>query len=105
MRWVHDSEASRAAHPLQRATFALPARERAKKDRRLSPMLRFLMVLLAAVAGFIVAAVAGYFLVMWFSSNVHDRALEAAMTSVFVSGPIGAIAAALWAFIRGRRTS
>jgi hypothetical protein len=68
-------------------------------------MLRFLVVVLSAVAGFIVAAVAGYILVMWFSPNVHDRALEAAMTSVFVFGPIGAIAAAVWAFVRGRRTS
>jgi hypothetical protein len=68
-------------------------------------MLRFLVVVLSAVAGFIVAAVAGYILVMWFSPNVHDRALEAAMTSVFVFGPIGAIAAAAWAFVRGRRTS
>jgi hypothetical protein len=68
-------------------------------------MLRFLMVLVSAVAGFIAAAVAGYFIVMWFSSNAHDRALEAAMTSVFVFGPIGAIAAAAWAFVRGRRTS
>lgn len=68
-------------------------------------MLRFLMVLLSAVAGFVVAAVAGYFLVMWLSPNVHDRGLEAAMTSVFVFGPLGAIAAAVWAFVRGRRTS
>jgi hypothetical protein len=68
-------------------------------------MLRFLIVLLSAVSGFVVAAVAGYFLVLSFSPNVHDRALEAAMTSVFVFGPIGAIAAAVWAFVRGRRTS
>ena len=68
-------------------------------------MLRFLMVLLSAVAGFVVAALAGHYLVMWFSPNVQDRALEAAMTSVFVFGPIGAISAAVWAFVRGRRTS
>lgn len=63
-------------------------------------MPRFLFVLLVSVAGFVAAAVAGYFLVEWFSSNQHDRSVEAAMTSVFFCGPIGAIVAGVWAFFR-----
>jgi hypothetical protein len=36
---------------------------------------------------------------------VHDRAVEAAMTSAFVFGPLGAIAAFIVAFIRGSRNA
>jgi len=36
------------------------------------------------VGGYIVVALVGYFPVDWFSSNVHDRSVEAAMTSVRV---------------------
>jgi len=54
-------------------------------------MKRFAIGLLCAVGGYVVAAFAGYFLIDWFSSNVHDRSVEAAMTSVFVFGPLGAV--------------
>lgn len=46
---------------------------------------------LFAVAAFIAAAIASYFLILQLSSNVHDRSVEAAMTSVFFFGPIGAV--------------
>ena len=59
--------------------------------------------LLYAVIGYIVAAVAGYFLTGLLSSNVHDRAVEAAMTSAFVWGPLGAVTAFIIGFVRSGR--
>jgi len=54
-------------------------------------MKRFAIGLVSTIAGYVIAAFAGYWLIEWFSPNVHDKSLEAAMTSVFVFGPIGAI--------------
>ena len=56
-------------------------------------MKRFAIGVLCALTGYIVAAFASYFLVLQLSSNVHDRSVEAAMTSVFFFGPIGAVLA------------
>lgn len=53
-----------------------------------------------ALAG-IVSAVVGYCLVLQQSSNAHDRDLEAAMTSVFVFGPIAGIIAFVVGVVRG----
>jgi uncharacterized membrane protein YeaQ/YmgE (transglycosylase-associated protein family) len=61
--------------------------------------------LLCAIGGYFVGAFAGYFLIEWFSSNVHDRSLEAAMSSIFVWGPVGAVVAFVVGFIRGGRRS
>ena len=66
-------------------------------------MKRFALGLLCAVAGYIIVAIASYFLVLQFSSNAHDREVEAAMTSAFVFGPIGAVVAFVIGFIRGGR--
>ena len=63
-------------------------------------MPRFAQVLLFAALGFVLAAVAGYFLINALSSNRHDRAVEAAMTSIFVCGPLGGLVAAVIAFFR-----
>jgi hypothetical protein len=61
---------------------------------------------LFAAVGFILVAIASYFLVLELSSNVHDRSVEAAMTSVFFYGPIGAdIGFAMGAIFGGRRTA
>jgi hypothetical protein len=68
-------------------------------------MRRFGLGLLYAIGGYLVAAVVGYFLIGHFSSNVHDRSVEAAMTSAFVIGPVGAVVAFIVGFIRGGRTS
>ena len=68
-------------------------------------MKRFGMGLLFAVVGYFVAAVAGYFLVGLLSSNSHDRSVEAAMTSLFVIGPLGAVIAFVAGFIWGGRNS
>jgi predicted cobalt transporter CbtA len=60
--------------------------------------------LLWGIAGYAVAAIAGYFLVLQLSPNVHDRSVEAAMTAAFFIGPAGAVVAFAVGFVRaGRR--
>jgi hypothetical protein len=54
---------------------------------------RYVLAVLASVTGYIVGAIAGYFLIEAFSGNTHDRAVEAAMTGAFVVGPISAAVA------------
>ena len=66
-------------------------------------MKRLGIVLLYAVGGYFVWAVVGYLLVDLFSSKMHDRSVEAAMTSAFVLGPLGAGVAAVVGFIRSGR--
>ena len=66
-------------------------------------MKRFGFGLLGFMAGYLVAAVLGYFLIAALSSNSHDRSVEAAMTSAFVFGPLGAIAGSIIGFIKGGR--
>jgi len=68
-------------------------------------MKRFAIGLLCAVGGYAIAAFAGYFLIDWFSSNTHDRSVEAAMTSVFVFGPFGAVVGFIVGFIAGGRSA
>jgi len=66
-------------------------------------MKRFAIAASFALVGYLVAAVAGYFLIGLLSSNSHDRSVEAAMTSAFVFGPLGAVVAFVIGFIRGGR--
>ena len=68
-------------------------------------MKRFGIGLLCGVAGYIVVALASYFLIEQFSSNQHDRELEAAMTSVFFFGPMGAVLAFVVGVIYSRRSA
>jgi hypothetical protein len=68
-------------------------------------MKRFGIGLLWSIAGYIVVAVASYFLVLQLSSNQHDRELEAAMTGAFLFGPIGAVVAFILGMIRSGRSS
>jgi len=63
-------------------------------------MKRFALSLLFGIIGYIAAAFVGYFLIDYFSSNTHDRGMEAAMTSVFVFGPLGGVLAFIVAFVR-----
>lgn len=53
---------------------------------------------------FLVGGLIGYGLVMLLSSNVHDQAMESAMTGAFIMGPITAILGAIWAFFRRYRS-
>jgi len=68
-------------------------------------MKRFGIGILFGIGGYIIMAVAGYFLVEMFSGNTHDRDVEAAMTSVFFWGPIGGIAAFIAGMVWGKRFS
>jgi hypothetical protein len=58
--------------------------------------------LLGALAGYLVGAFGGGFLVSALSGNTHDRSVEAAMTGAFVLGPLGAAVGCLVAFLRAR---
>ncbi len=67
-------------------------------------MKRFGASLAGAIAGYMLFAAAGYWLTGLLTANVHDASLEAAMTSAFIWGPLGAlagIAVALVATARG----
>ena len=68
-------------------------------------MKRLGTALLYAIVAYVVAALAGYLLVQQLSSNVHDRAVEAAMTGAFVVGPLGAIVGFVVGLVRGGRSS
>ena len=57
----------------------------------------------SAIAGYIAGAVLGYFLVDGFSSNQHDRSVEAAMTGAFATGPLCALIGFITGFVRGAR--
>ncbi|MEQ1716787.1 MAG: hypothetical protein ABL907_12505 [Hyphomicrobium sp.] len=63
-------------------------------------MARFVRIAAGIVLGFGVGAAVGAALISLFSGNTHDRSVEMAMTSIFVTGPIGAmlglIAGLLW---------
>ncbi|HEX5689770.1 MAG TPA: hypothetical protein VFX76_07205 [Roseiflexaceae bacterium] len=50
-----------------------------------------LLALGAAIAAYVIAVVIGMWAINTFSSNTHDRSLEAAMTAAFVIGPLAAI--------------
>ena len=65
-------------------------------------MKRFFVAVLWALGAYVVVAFASYFLVLQFSPNAHDRSVEAAMTSVFFYGPVGALVGFIFAFVRGR---
>ena len=67
-------------------------------------MRRIGLGLLYAICAYPIAALAGYFLIEKLSSNIHDRSVEAIMTSAFAVGPLGAFFAFIVGFIRGSRT-
>ena len=55
-----------------------------------------------ALAGYLIGAFGGGWLVTRFSSNMHDRSTEAAMTGAFVYGPALALIAFIAGFMRSR---
>lgn len=66
-------------------------------------MQRFFAALLGLVLGYPVFAFAGYWAIALFSANNFDRSVEAAMTSLFVFGPLGAIIGLVAGVILGRK--
>lgn len=54
-------------------------------------MKSFGILVLAAVVGYAGGFAIGMGLVNLFSSNRHDKSMEAAMTAAFLFGPIGAV--------------
>ena len=62
-------------------------------------MKTFGIALLWAVGGYLVGAFGGGWLVTEFSSNMHDRSVEAAMSGAFFFGPVLAVAAFIAAML------
>jgi hypothetical protein len=62
-------------------------------------MKRLGIALLWAVGGYLVGAFGGGWLVTEFSSNMHDRSVEAAMSGAFFFGPMLAVAAFITALV------
>lgn len=54
---------------------------------------------LVGLLGYVLAAFLSYYLIGKFSSNGHDRSVEASMTSMFVYGPIGFILSFIGGYI------
>ncbi len=53
------------------------------------------LAVLAAIGGYIIGLFGGMILIETFSSNVHDKSIEAAMTGAFVIGPLMSVAAVI----------
>jgi hypothetical protein len=63
---------------------------------------RLAIGLLCGIPGYVLGGVGGGWLISMVSSNTHDLSVEAAMTGAFVTGPIVAIAAFTFGFVRGK---
>lgn len=66
-------------------------------------MHKTLRAIAGLVLGYAIGVAAGVALITLFSANTHDKSLEMAMTSAFVSGPIGAVAGLVIALVRSGR--
>lgn len=71
-----------------------------RKYELMRDLLRIVRVLLFVLLGFVAGSIGGFFLILLLSSNQHDKSLEAAMTAIFVCGPIGAALSGAMAFLR-----
>jgi divalent metal cation (Fe/Co/Zn/Cd) transporter len=58
-------------------------------------MKTFGLVVLAGIGGYIIGLFGGMILIETFSSNVHDKSIEAAMTGAFVICPLMSVAAVI----------
>jgi hypothetical protein len=62
------------------------------------------LALLAAIGGYVMGFLGGMGAIEGFSSNTHDKPLEAAMTGAFVIGPLMAVVSVIVVLIyRSRR--
>ena len=69
-------------------------------------MKTFGLAVLAATGGYLIGLLGGMFLIEAYSSNQHDKSVEAAMTGAFVSGPLMATVAVIVTLIfRSRHSS
>ena len=59
---------------------------------------------LVGLAGYLILAFSSYFLIGKFSSNGHDRGVEASMTSIFVFGPLGFIVSFIIGYIWAKKS-
>ena len=67
-------------------------------------MKTFGLTVLAAIGGYFIGLFGGMLVVETFSSNQHDKSVEAAMTGAFVVGPLMAVVAVIVLLIfRSRR--
>ena len=53
------------------------------------------LVVIAAIGGYVAGLFGGMVLIETFSSNRHDKSLEAAMTGAFAVGPLLAVVAVI----------
>jgi hypothetical protein len=72
-------------------------------------MKTFGLAALATIGGYAIGLLGGILLIEAFSSNTHDRSVEAAMTGAFITGPLMAAVAVvvllMWRAHRTRRPS
>lgn len=63
---------------------------------------RVLVALVYGVAGYLIGAFGGGYLIDASTSNTHDGSVEAAMTGAFVTGPLLGLVALIVGFVRSR---
>lgn len=61
--------------------------------------------LVCAIAGYVIGAFGGGYLVSQVSTNSHDGNVEAAMTGAFVTGPLVAIISLIVGLILSRKSA
>ncbi len=66
--------------------------------------MRALISIASLIAGYLIGAFGGGWLISILSPNTHDRAMEAAMSGAFITGPIGAAIGLVAALALTRRT-
>jgi hypothetical protein len=67
-------------------------------------MKTFGLAALATIGGYLIGLFGGMLAIDAFSSNTHDKSVEAAMTGAFVTGPLMAVVAVIVLLIfRSRR--
>lgn len=59
-----------------------------------------LWIVVGGIAGYVAGALLGAAAIELLSSNTHDKSVELAMTSAFVTGPVGAVIGAVFAWLR-----
>ncbi|OQW66949.1 MAG: hypothetical protein BVN29_04745 [Nitrospira sp. ST-bin5] len=63
------------------------------------------VALLAAILGYVVGLFGTMAAIELFSSNTHDKSIEAAMTGAFVGGPLAAVISVIAILVLRRKQS